>query len=93
MNITPLLPLAAQARVPAEAPVTRPSTADHGALIQAVKAVNTSGILGQDNELTFVVDRGSRQAVVRIVNKKTREVVLQIPDEHALRMAEEVNRG
>jgi uncharacterized FlaG/YvyC family protein len=58
-----------------------------------VKAVNASGMLGRDNELTFVLDRVSRRAVTRIVNKQTGEVVDQIPAEYVLRMAEELNRG
>ena len=46
-----------------------------------MKAVNTSGALGTDNELTYILDRASRQAVARIVNRKTGEVIEQIPSE------------
>jgi flagellar protein FlaG len=60
------------------------------ALIQAVRAVNGAELYGQQNELSFAFDRATQRAVVRIVDKKTREVVQQIPTEQVLRMAEEV---
>ncbi len=62
------------------------------ALIQAVRAVNAAELYGQENELSFAFDRGSQRAVVRIGDKKTREVVQQIPTEQVLRMAEEVQQ-
>ena len=58
-------------------------------LIQAVKALNGTELFGQDSELTFVFDRQTRKALVRVVKKDTREVLLQIPPESVLRMAEE----
>ena len=84
---------AVPAPVPAEPASPRPSTEDQRTLIQAVKAVNATEMFGQENELTFFLDRASRRAVARIVNKKTREVVQQIPAEYVLRMAEEIKRG
>lgn len=57
-------------------------------IIQAVKALNATAFLGQDNELTFLMDRGTRRPIIRIVNRKTREVVRQIPAEYLLQMAE-----
>jgi flagellar protein FlaG len=61
-------------------------------LIQAVRAVNGAEIYGQENELSFAFDRGSQRAVIRIVDKKTREVVQQIPNEQVLRLAEELKQ-
>jgi uncharacterized FlaG/YvyC family protein len=52
-----------------------------------VKAINASELLGQQNELTFAVDRATHRTIVRVVNKDTREVVMQIPPENVLRMA------
>ena len=65
---------------------------DRRALIQAVRAVNAAEFYGQENELSFAFDRGSQRAVVRIVDKKTREVVQQIPTEQVLRFAEELKQ-
>ena len=83
---------------PVESPLPRQAAEDQRTLIHAVKAVNAAGLLGQDNlgqdnELTFVLDRSTRRAVVRIVNRETREVVDQIPNEYVLRMAEELKRS
>ncbi len=57
-------------------------------IIQAVRAVNASVKLGDNNELTFSLDRQTRRPVIKIVNRKTNEVVAQIPNEQVLRLAE-----
>jgi flagellar protein FlaG len=61
-------------------------------LIHAVRAVNAAELYGQENELSFAFDRHTRRTVVRIVDKKTREVVQQIPNEQVLRLAEELQQ-
>lgn len=58
-------------------------------LIQAVKAVNGAELFGYDSELTFVFDRQTHRALVRVVNRDTRELIMQIPAESVLRMAQE----
>ena len=62
-------------------------------LIKAVKALNAAELFGENNELTFVLDRQTQRMLVRIVDRETREVVRQIPPEHALRMASDINPG
>jgi uncharacterized FlaG/YvyC family protein len=89
MIISSINKLAAQLSAPTDPSAPRPLTDEQRNLIQAVKAVNASGMLGQDNEL----DRALRRAITRIVSKQTGEVVEQIPPEYVLRMAEELNRG
>ena len=59
-------------------------------LIKAVKALNATELFGQNNELTFVLDRQTHRPLVRIVDRETREVIRQIPQEHVLRMAEDL---
>jgi uncharacterized FlaG/YvyC family protein len=93
MDISSVNQVAAQTGAPAETALAHPVTQEQRALIQAVKAVGASGVLGQDNELTFIVDRATRRAVVRIVNRNTGELVDQIPPESVLKMAEELNRS
>jgi len=56
-------------------------------LIQAVKAINASEMLGDRNILTFTVDRETRRPIMRIVDKETNELVSQIPPETVLRLA------
>ena len=60
-------------------------------LIKAVKALNTTEFFGQNNELTIVLNRETRQPIVRIVDRDTKEVVRQIPAKYALQMAEELS--
>jgi len=88
MNISSINSLASQLTTAAQPAPPRP-TEDQKALIQAVKAVNAAEMFGQENELTFKIDRAAGIAVVRIVNKKTGALVQQIPTEEVLRMAEE----
>lgn len=83
---------------PMTAPIAAPTTApgpieeDRRVLIQAVRAINAAELYGQEHELSFAVDRASRRAVVRIVDRKTRDVVDQIPAEYVLRLAEELKQ-
>jgi uncharacterized FlaG/YvyC family protein len=62
-------------------------------LIKAVKAVDGTELFGHNSELTFVFDRETGRALVRVVDRMTREVVMQIPPEYVIRMAEERARG
>jgi uncharacterized FlaG/YvyC family protein len=88
MNISSISNLSAHLSAAQPSEPKQP-TQDQKALLQAVKTVNSSGLLGGENELTFVIDRAAKIAVVRIVNKKTGELVQQIPNEQVLKMAEE----
>jgi flagellar protein FlaG len=58
-------------------------------IIQAVHAVNKAEVFGQNSELTYALDRETRRPVLRIVDKKTREVIDQIPSERVLALARE----
>lgn len=69
--------------------LTRQQQKEQRELIQAVKKVDAGALFGSDNELTFVFDRETRRALVRVVHRLTREVVLQIPAEEVLRRAAE----
>lgn len=61
--------------------------AEHRELIQAVHALNGAEVFGQNQELTFVLDRDTRKPLLRIVDRKTGEVIAQVPPEHVLRLA------
>jgi flagellar protein FlaG len=71
------------------------SQSDYGAqignrhIIQAVRAVNASGKLGEASELTFLLDETTRRLVVRVVDRTTGEVLQQIPNEQILRLAQD----
>jgi len=69
------------------APVGYP--AGHREIIQAVKALNATEMFGEENELVFQMDRDAHRMVVRVVNRKTKEVVSQVPAEYVLRLQED----
>ena len=91
MNISSIQNASANYNAAAEPAPLQPLSQDRRTLIQAVKAINASEMFGQENELTFSMDRAANRMVARIVNKNTREVLIQIPDEYVLRLAEEMN--
>jgi uncharacterized FlaG/YvyC family protein len=87
MNTSSISNLSSQ--LTASQPAPPKPTEDQKALIQAVTAVNNANMLGEENELTFKIDRAAGIAVVRIINRKTGELVQEIPNEQVLKMAEE----
>lgn len=76
----------------AAAPDRTENQADRQQLVQAVKAVNDSNALGENNELTFVLDRSTHRTLVRLIDRNTQEVVMQIPPEYVLRLAEQLKQ-
>ena len=77
----------------APAPPDQAQAAENRNLVQAVKALNSAQSFGDQNELTFLLDRNTRLPVIRIVDRKTKEVIDQIPPEYVLRLAEELRKG
>ena len=61
-------------------------------VVQAVKALNGAEMFGE-NELTFQKDQQTHRMVIRIVDKKTQDVVMQIPPEYVLELAEDLKRN
>jgi flagellar protein FlaG len=93
MDISAMNNLTQHVSAPTEPVFPQPVSQDQRILIQAVKAVNATEFFGENNELTFIMDRATRRAVVRIVDRTSGEVVEQIPSEYVLRMAEELKRS
>jgi flagellar protein FlaG len=75
---------------------TAPAPVDHAAqnreVVQAVKALNGTEMFGEDNQLQFQKDQQTGRMVVRVVNRKTNEVISQIPPEYVLRLAQDVKQ-
>lgn len=71
-------------------PVPVDQAAQNREVVQAVKALNGSEMLGQDNQLRFQKDPTSGRMVVRVVNSKTNEVISQIPPEYVLQLAQDL---
>ena len=84
------LPPGPQAREPGVPASTAVEARD---VVQAIKALNGAEMFGPENELRFQKDLQTRRMVVRLVNRKTSEVVTQVPAEYILRLAEVRRRG
>jgi FlaG protein len=92
MDVVPLH-LVSQAAVPAEVSGPAGQVGANREVVEAVHAVNAAELFGQDSELTFSLDRATRRAIIRIVNRKTNEVIRQIPAEYVLRLAQAIREG
>ena len=75
-----------------EPAVTLDKTAEKREVVQAVKAVNGAEMFGSENELRFQKDPETNRLVVRVVNRRTREVLSQVPEEYVLRLAEDLKK-
>jgi len=62
-------------------------------LVQAVHAINAAELYGEESELTFALDRRTRRATVRLVHRRTRQVIREIPADQVLSLAESVTSG
>ena len=77
-------------------PTTQPDktqVSERRELIKAIKALNQTELFGENNELTFILDRNTHRPLMRLVDRRTREVIRQIPPESVLRMAEDSTKG
>jgi len=72
------------------APVDTQRAAENREIVQAVKAVNAAEMFGSNSELTFLLDRSTQRAVIRVVDKVTKDVIRQIPPEYVLKMAQDI---
>ena len=68
---------------------TPQEAAERRQLMQAIKTVNESGQLDR-NQLVFLVDSQTRRPIIRVEDRETHELVLQIPPEYVLRLAEDM---
>jgi uncharacterized FlaG/YvyC family protein len=64
--------------------------AENREVVRAIKALNGTEMFGEENQLTFRRDPETQRMVVRVVNRKTDELISQIPAEYVLRLAEDL---
>jgi uncharacterized FlaG/YvyC family protein len=86
-------PINRSAGTPATAPVPvipADQAAANRDVVQAIKAVNGAELFGQDNQLTFQRDIETQRMVIRMVNRRTNEVISQIPAEYVLRLSQDL---
>jgi flagellar protein FlaG len=105
MNIQPAgVPVASktedkQVQLAAQAPATaKTGKADEAApaatreqVKDAVKQINQA-MRANDQALEFSIDEDSKETIVKIVDRKTREVVRQIPSPEALEIAKSLDK-
>lgn len=77
---------------PQATPVPSQVAAQRRELIQATRQVNESGLLGH-NQLVFLVDRATHRPIIRVEDQDTHEVILQLPPEYVLRLAQDLGTG
>ena len=92
MDLTAIDRSATGVHAPAPA-VTVDKAAENRQVVQAVKAVNGTEMFGPENELCFQKDPEMNRLVVRVVNRKTKEVLSQVPAEYVLRLAEDLKKS
>ncbi|MCS7026699.1 MAG: flagellar protein FlaG [Bryobacteraceae bacterium] len=64
--------------------------AEQREIIKAVQALNRTEFFGQSQELQFSLDRETKRPVLKIVDRQTGEVVTQVPPEHILKLARQI---
>ena len=74
--------------LPAIEPVRNEDPAITRQLATAVRALNKSELYGQDRQLQFARDPGTKMMVIKVVQPNTGEVIDQIPAEAVLRAFE-----
>jgi uncharacterized FlaG/YvyC family protein len=89
MQIDPLNSLAA---VQGAVPVRTEDQTITKQLATAVRAVNQSGMYGQDRELQFARDPDTKAWVIKVVQSSTGEVVDQIPPQTVLEAFKELQQ-
>lgn len=89
MEISPVNRNVPAVAAPAEAiPVDQ--AAENREVVRAVKALNGTEMFGEENQLMFQRDPETQRMVIRVVNRKTDEVISQIPPEYVLRLARDL---
>jgi uncharacterized FlaG/YvyC family protein len=72
--------------------ITPQQATERRQILQATKALNQHQAFGPDNEVVFSIDPKSGRAITRVVNSDTQEVVMQIPPEYVLELAQDFSK-
>jgi uncharacterized FlaG/YvyC family protein len=62
------------------------------ALVSAVHAINQAGAVGPDREVTYSTDSATKALIISVVDKQSKQVILQWPSEYALQMAQQFQK-
>ncbi len=92
MDVAPLHN-APQIAAPAPTSVSAEQQAENLQLVQAVHAINAAELYGEESELTLAFERRTRRATVRLVHRRTRQVIREIHADQVLSIAQSVTSG
>ena len=70
--------------------VSPQEAAERRTLIKATQAINDAQALGGKNELVFILDNVTHRAIMRVIDKETKEVVMQLPPDYVVHLAQTV---
>jgi uncharacterized FlaG/YvyC family protein len=56
---------------------------------RAARILNEANFAGQNREITFSIDPGTRRPVIKVVDATTNEIIQQWPSEYLLQLAEQ----
>lgn len=62
------------------------------ALVSAVNVINQAGAVGPDREVTYSTDSATRALVISVVDKQSKQVIVQWPSDYALQMAQQFQK-
>jgi uncharacterized FlaG/YvyC family protein len=62
------------------------------AIASAVQVINRAGIVGGSREVTYSTDSATKQLVVQVVDRQSKEVIVQWPSAYALEMAQDYQK-
>lgn len=91
MHVAPLQS-SSQAAAPSPASMSTEQQARNMDLVNAVHAVNAAELYGEGSELALVLDRHRKRALVRLVDRKTSQVIREVPADQVLSLADSLGR-
>ena len=62
------------------------------AITSAVHVLNQADAAGAGREVTYSTDSATKELVIQVVDKQSRDVIVQWPSEYALQMAQEFQK-
>ncbi len=60
-------------------------------LIKATHIVNENQMLGSNSELVFLMDNAGHRAIMRVIDRETKEVIMQLPPDYVLKLAKDAS--
>lgn len=78
-----------------ETQITTPAASERArnqALVSAVNVINRAGAVGPDREVTYSTDSATKTLIIQVVDKQSKQVLVQWPSDYALQMAQEFQK-